>query len=464
MISKFVLEERVREWGLREDVVEKDYVLGWVLWGIGVHPKLSVSWAFKGGTCLKKCYIETYRFSEDLDFTVLPDGPVRQGELEPIIREVLAKVAEESGVNFSGRPFVLKTHPSGLYTEGRIYYQGPRNAPQVASIRLDLSASEKVVRPTVRRPIAHAYPDDLPAPATVRCYSFDELFAEKIRAMGERSRPRDLYDIINLFRRADLQAEPRLIRAILVEKCQAKGIPVPTFAVIEASPVRVELESEWANMLVHQLPVLPPFDSFWAELPALFNWLESTGAAPQLQTVPAGAGEEPAGVWSPPPTIYAWGKGIPLETMRFAAANHLCINLGYGGSKRLVEPYSLRRTQDGNLILHAIKVVTREPRAYRIDRVQSIEVTTRPFAPAYKIEFSSSGPIHAAPTTTNPRSAPRRHAGRPARTGIIYVIQCSWCQKTFRRTKMSMVLKPHKDKNGYPCHGRAGFLVGTHYG
>lgn len=32
---------------------------------------------FKGGTCLKKCYIETYRFSEDLDFTVLPGGPFR---------------------------------------------------------------------------------------------------------------------------------------------------------------------------------------------------------------------------------------------------------------------------------------------------------------------------------------------------------------------------------------------------
>jgi len=29
-----------------------------------------MSWAFKGGTCLKKCYFETYRFSEDLDFTL----------------------------------------------------------------------------------------------------------------------------------------------------------------------------------------------------------------------------------------------------------------------------------------------------------------------------------------------------------------------------------------------------------
>lgn len=71
MISKADLMGRVREWGLRESVVEKDYVVGWVLWGIGSDNRLSEGWAFKGGTCIKKCYIETCRFSEDSDFTVL---------------------------------------------------------------------------------------------------------------------------------------------------------------------------------------------------------------------------------------------------------------------------------------------------------------------------------------------------------------------------------------------------------
>jgi predicted nucleotidyltransferase component of viral defense system len=55
---------------LSPEVVEKDYVLGWLLAGIYAQPALSASWVFKGGTCLKKCYFETYRFSEDLDFTL----------------------------------------------------------------------------------------------------------------------------------------------------------------------------------------------------------------------------------------------------------------------------------------------------------------------------------------------------------------------------------------------------------
>ena len=76
MIARTAIEQRVREWGLTEDVVEKDYVLGWLLWGIGSDENLGPTWIFKGGTCLKKCFMETYRFSEDLDFSSFPRGPI----------------------------------------------------------------------------------------------------------------------------------------------------------------------------------------------------------------------------------------------------------------------------------------------------------------------------------------------------------------------------------------------------
>ena len=173
MITRTDLNERVREWGLREDVVEKDYALGWALWGIGSHPQLAKSWAFKGGTCLKKCYVETYRFSEDLDFTVLPDGPVEANQVIPILKEVFEQVYEESGIDFREREPRVRMRLDGRSAEGRIYYRGPRNAPQSASIRLDLTIAEQVVRPTVLRPIAHPYPDTLPSSGTVRCYGFE---------------------------------------------------------------------------------------------------------------------------------------------------------------------------------------------------------------------------------------------------------------------------------------------------
>lgn len=72
MITNREIADAANEWRLRHDVVEKDYVLGWLLAGIAAHPATK-RWAFKGGTCLRKCWFETYRFSEDLDFTVAGD-------------------------------------------------------------------------------------------------------------------------------------------------------------------------------------------------------------------------------------------------------------------------------------------------------------------------------------------------------------------------------------------------------
>jgi len=70
MISKDEIIAVADETGLTPNVVEKDYVLGWLLAAVNANAPLSGSWIFKGGTCLKKCYFETYRFSEDLDFTL----------------------------------------------------------------------------------------------------------------------------------------------------------------------------------------------------------------------------------------------------------------------------------------------------------------------------------------------------------------------------------------------------------
>jgi predicted nucleotidyltransferase component of viral defense system len=391
MIARTAIEERVREWGLSEEVVEKDYVLGWLLWGIGSDPTLNTTWVFKGGTCLKKCFIETYRFSEDLDFTVMPGGLIQANDLDPILERILQRIYDAVGINFHDRKPLLKTHSSGLYTEGRVYYRGPRNAPMVASVKLDLSASEKIVRPSVIRKIVHAFPDELPAPATVRCYSFEEIFAEKIRAMGERSRPRDLFDIINLFRRSDLRSQPGLIREVLGEKCGSKGVTVPTIELIENSTNRGELESEWENMLGHQLPSLPPFLGFWDELKNLFQWLAGSVEEQVLETFTPS--EEPTEIWSPPPTVSVWGAGVPLETVRFAAANQLCVELGYQNTIRLIEPYSLRRSRAGHLLLCAVKVESRESRTYRVDRIQSVKVSTQSFVPVFRVEFGATGQI-----------------------------------------------------------------------
>ena len=121
----------------------------------------------------------------------------------------------------------------------------------------------------------------------------------------------------------------------------------------------------------------------------------------------------------------------PLEVIRFAAVNRLCIDLGYNRSKRLVEPYSFRRTKDGNLLLHAVRHESGEHRAYRLDKIETVLVSQTPFVPKYAIELTQSGPIAAPlaagkPSTMSFGKAQRSPVYRPS-----YMVQCLSCGRRF---------------------------------
>jgi predicted nucleotidyltransferase component of viral defense system len=62
-----------------ETVLERDYCLSWFLIGLS-HSPLKNILLFKGGTCIKKCYIPDYRFSEDLDFTLAEECTFKKNE------------------------------------------------------------------------------------------------------------------------------------------------------------------------------------------------------------------------------------------------------------------------------------------------------------------------------------------------------------------------------------------------
>ncbi len=470
MIGKPEIMAFSREFGLRPDVVEKDYVLGWLLAGIFNHDALTMPWVFKGGTCLKKCFFETYRFSEDLDFTVTDPGHIEETFLKKAFTEIAAWVYDRCGIEIPRETlrFEVYRNPRGRTSvEGRIEYRGPmQQRGSLPRIKLDITDDEVLILDPVVRSVHHPYSDSPPEGIQAHCYAFEELFAEKIRALAERERPRDLYDVIHLHRHGDINPDRSLVVTTLAEKCRFKGIDVPTVALLENKAERIELEAEWANMLAHQLPVLPPFDQFWQELPKVFTWLSGEAIKIQPAHYPAQAGDDIT--WHPPSWAQSWRQKVPLEVIRFAAANHLCVGLAYQNSRRRIEPYALRRTKDGNLLLHAIRHDSGEPRTYRVDRIEGASVTDIPFIPKYAIELTPSGPLIAPSTqrtshTLRDRSpllrSPVRRITSPH--GPRYVIECNYCGKRFTHEKYNMKLGKHKDKQGYPCSGRMGYLVDT---
>ena len=262
-------------------------------------------------------------------------------------------------------------------------------------MKLDLTADEILVLPPVARPVAHPYSDAPDEGITAHCYAFEEVFGEKIRALGERSRPRDLYDVINLFRNGEFHAASEVVRDLVRQKCTFKNICFPSFEKLET--FRNELNAEWANMLRHQLPSLPPVESFWEALPEFFGWLIGTIVPAVVASYPLDAGEEvlrlPAGAFR------ALGRSTPfIEVIRFAATNRLCLDLDYVNEKgtratRTIEPYSLRRTQEGNVLLHAVRWQNQQHRSYRVDRIQGARVTQQTFTPRYAVELMPTGPL-----------------------------------------------------------------------
>ena len=375
---------------LRVDMIEKDYVLGWMLAGIFAHPVLGPAWVFKGGTCLKKCFVETYRLSEDLDFTVEDAGLLDGRILADSFREIAEWIYDHSGIDISAqRPrFRVYHNPRGsLQIEGRVYYRGPMQPRgSLPRVKLDLTADEKIVHRPVERAVAHAYSDCPEDGMSARAYPLPELMGEKVRALGERARPRDLYDVISLFRREDLRPEASTVLQVLREKCEFKGMRVPNPASLQ--PFREEMESDWEVMLGHQLPAVPPMESFWSAIPEFFEWLNEGIAPPAPTKIPIGLDEEVVSAYS---TGQELGMNAPaLERIRFAAANRLCVDLGYHGDVQRVEPYSLRRTRGRDVVLYACEADSFEYVTYWTRGFSEVEITGQAFIPKYDNELLPS--------------------------------------------------------------------------
>ncbi len=475
MINRQEILQTASTLSLNPHVVEKDYALGWLLAGISQHDAIRDSWVFKGGTCLKKCFFETYRFSEDLDFTLQDESHLDAAFLAGVFAEISEWVYDQTGLELptDRQDFDVYQNPRGnLSCQGKISYRGPVSPRSggLPRVKLDLTADERLVLPPIRVPIFHPYSDEPDGGIDILTYAYEEAFGEKVRALAERTRPRDLYDVINLYRNTDARPAASVILDVLTQKCEFKGIPVP--AIDDLTPHKPDLEGAWGNMLDHQLPDLPPVESFWNALPEFFAWLLE-GLVPDAPAAYALAGGETV--------IRARSLRLPvaaaaqsfLEVIRFAAANRLCVDLQYQNSIRRIEPYSLRETRDGNIILHAWNRNSDAHRSYRVDRIQDAQTTNESFIPRYEVELTPSGPVAIPPTSrtsssifgSSRASAPRRSSRRRASTssGPTYVYQCGVCSKKFRRKTANGRLNRHKAPGGYQCMGTMGILVDTQY-
>jgi hypothetical protein len=120
-----------------------------------------MDWLFKGGTCLKKCYFETYRFSEDLDFTLRNPDQLNQEFLKAAFAEAADWIYDRSGIVLPGETiaFEIYENPRGKKSvQGRLGYRGPlQRRGSTPRIKLDLTDDERIVLEPTWREVHHPF-------------------------------------------------------------------------------------------------------------------------------------------------------------------------------------------------------------------------------------------------------------------------------------------------------------------
>ena len=244
--------------GLEPRVIDHDYVLGCYLCFLGTQSTVQKKWLFKGGTALRKCYFEEYRFSEDLDFTVL--GIISVENLRKVLRSANVLMQDVIGIRTDEREMVVDIIEDDYGKESyeaRIYYFGPWNyGGSPRSIRIHTNRDERVVFPTNILSVFHQYSDreELP-PATIQVYCLEEMMAEKLRAFsGQRKQaiPHDIFDLYHLSRNVD--SVEKVVEAF-PQKCQAKGISLDAIDLDKVIARKSEYENNWRQGLEYLIPI-----------------------------------------------------------------------------------------------------------------------------------------------------------------------------------------------------------------
>ena len=285
MIAEAEILRRARDWQVDPMLVDLDYVLGCFLSQWFRLPE-SKHMLFKGGTCMRKCYLADYRFSEDVDITVR--GQLGEGDFREAINSVASKLASNVGVDLLAQPPRIETFresPSSWSVEARLYFRGPlQRTGSPRGLRIDLSSGEVLVFPAVARTLNHPYTDmDVVGAREIElpCYDLREMLLEKLRGISGQRRfaiARDLYDIQQLLQRMGVRLED--VSPHAREKFAAKDIVLSPNTLNGLQARKDEFETDWARNVVRLNPagVNADFEAAWATAIRAVSALVDLGA------------------------------------------------------------------------------------------------------------------------------------------------------------------------------------------
>ena len=198
--------------------------------------KFADKFVFKGGTCLRICY-GLERASEDLDFSTRLD-------LKEVRKIVSGCLKNFTFLNINYSIYSEKEYQGNLRIEAR--FEGPLFKGSKASTNtLKIDFNKGKANHTAAKVIPQLF-SDVPA-FTVVALQEEEILAEKIRALINRSQPRDLYDIWMLFNKGIILDKTFLLEKLKEENNRLSDLKIPS-------------KESYQTELKELLSYLPPYE------------------------------------------------------------------------------------------------------------------------------------------------------------------------------------------------------------
>ena len=273
MINRKEINAFSKKLGVPTATIDKDWVLGHLLAGIFDQSYFQENLIFKGGTCLKKCYFENYRFSEDLDFTSIH---IEKKKIILNLKKVIQKINFETGILFGKIKITDKKFANNLTAyKCSINFWGadhPKSKPPplekrwTSSIKIDFTIHEVVCFKKENKKIIHPY-SDISLNCFIICYSIEEIVAEKFRALLQRNyaAPRDYYDLWYIIKNINTIKWGKVATAFQ-KKCEHKNITYNSVNDFFDKDKMSSSKKEWFNSLNHHLKHVPSFDAVIADI------------------------------------------------------------------------------------------------------------------------------------------------------------------------------------------------------
>ena len=261
---------------VRQDIVEKDYAISFLLSAISSTPGFSQNLVLKGGTALRKLFFPGYRFSEDLDYSTLQLGQIDGCDnlMEETAHNLTQSLNERGPFEVKIEQLVLREPHPGNQKAYIVRIKFPAHRTPLCRLKVEITVDEPIIRETEILPVLHEFPDEFEG--KILAYSISEITSEKLRAFlqskerlegkgwGASRVCRDYYDLWNLLQ-VPGNINPALIELINM-KCEIRKVTYNSPKDFISENLIDVAKNEWNQQLLPFVPSALPIEEILTQV------------------------------------------------------------------------------------------------------------------------------------------------------------------------------------------------------